>query len=50
MKELVLAGMLLAARDVVGGVEWVRANQADPDIAKDTEKAKKQFAGGEIQG
>ena len=50
VKELVLAGMLLAARDVVGGVEWVRANQADPDIAKDTEKAKKQFAGGEIQG
>lgn len=50
VKELVLAGMLLAARDVVGGVEWVRANQADPDIAKDTEKAKKQFAGGEILG
>lgn len=50
VKELVLAGMLLAARDVVGGVEWVRANQEDPDIAKDTEKAKKQFAGGEILG
>ncbi len=48
VKELVICGMLLAARDVVGGIEWVRANADDPDIAKTTEKAKKQFAGTEI--
>lgn len=50
VKELVLAGMLLAARDVVGGVEWVKRNGQNPQIAKETEKAKKQFAGTEIWG
>ena len=34
VKELVIAGMLLASRDVIGGVEWVKENAADPDIAK----------------
>ena len=46
VKELVFAGLLLASRDIVGGIEWVRANADDPDIAKHAEKAKKQFAGG----
>lgn len=50
VKELVLAGMLLASRDIIGGVEWVRANTADANIAKSAEKAKKAFAGTEIQG
>lgn len=50
VKELVLAAMLLAARDIAGGVRWVRENKADPDIAKSTEKNKKQFAGTEIAG
>ena len=50
VKELVLAGMLIAARDVVGGISWVRDNAADENIAKSAEKAKKQFAGGEIFG
>ncbi len=50
VKELVLAGMLLAARDVVGGIEWVKANAADPAIGKAAEKAKKAFAGTEIKG
>ena len=50
VKELVLAGMLLASRDIVGGVEWVKANLEDPDIAKTVEKQKKQFAGCEISG
>lgn len=50
VKELVIAGMLLAARDIVGGVEWVRANAADATISKSVEKAKKAFAGTEIQG
>ena len=50
VKELVIAAMLLASRDVVGGIEWVKANAADPAIAKAAEKAKKAFAGTEIMG
>ena len=50
VKELVLAAMLLASRDIVGGVEWVKANAADPAIGKSAEKAKKSFAGTEIMG
>ncbi len=50
VKELVIAGMLLACRDIVGGSEWVRENCGDPDITKSTEKAKKAFAGTEIKG
>ncbi len=50
VKELVIAGMLLASRDIVGGMEWVKENAADPAIAKTAEKAKKAFAGTEIQG
>ena len=50
VKELVLCGMLLAARDVVGGVEWCKANAEDANIAKSAEKAKKAFAGTEILG
>ena len=34
VKELVIAGMLLASRDVVGGIEWVKNNTSDADIAK----------------
>lgn len=50
VKELVLAGMLLAARDVVGGIQWCQANKGDADIAKSVEKSKKAFAGHEIKG
>ena len=50
VKELVLCGLLLAARDVAGGIAWVRANAADENIAKSTEKAKKAFAGNELKG
>ena len=50
VKELVIAAMLLSSRDIIGGVEWVKANAADPAIAKTAEKAKKSFAGTEIQG
>ncbi len=50
VKELVLAGMLLASRDIIGGMEWVRANEDDPEIAKRAEKEKKKFAGTEISG
>ncbi len=50
VKEMVLAAMLLASRDIIGGVEWVKANAGDPEIAKLTEKSKKKFAGTEIAG
>lgn len=50
VKELVIAGMLLASRDVVGGIEWVKENKADENIGKTVEKAKKNFAGTEIAG
>ena len=50
VKELVLAGMLLASRDIIGGVAWVRDNADDENVGKSAEKAKKQFAGGEILG
>lgn len=50
VKELVIAGMLLAARDVVGGIEWVKANKDDENVGKNAEKAKKNFAGTEIEG
>lgn len=50
VKELVIAGLLLAARDVVGGIEWVKENASDENIAKTAEKEKKNFAGTEITG
>ena len=50
VKEMVLAAMLIASRDIIGGIEWVKANAGDPDIAKLTEKSKKKFAGTEIFG
>ena len=50
VKEMVLAGMLLASRDIVEGVDWVRANWNNKDIAKTAEKEKKKFAGTELAG
>ncbi len=50
VKELVIAGMLLAARDVVGGIEWVKNSKDDENISKTAEKEKKNFAGTEILG
>ncbi|MDO5409138.1 MAG: phosphoglycerate dehydrogenase [Lachnospiraceae bacterium] len=50
VKELVMAGLFLGARDIVGGINWVKENAADPAIGKSMEKAKKQFAGNEIKG
>lgn len=49
VKELVIAGLLLASRDIIGGVEWCRA-QTGTDLAQKVEKGKKAFAGCEIKG
>ena len=50
VKELFFAGILLAARDIAGGIRWVREDADDPNIAKAAEKEKKHFAGTEISG
>lgn len=50
VKELVVCGMLLACRDVIGGANWVSENSDDPEIAKRAEKAKKRFGGCELAG
>ena len=50
VKELVFAGMLLASRDITGGIDWVKNNKDDENVAKTAEKAKKNFAGTEIMG
>ena len=50
VKELVLCGLLLASRDIAGGISWVRENADDADIARTTEKAKKAFSGYELKG
>ena len=50
VKELVMAAMLYAARDLVGGIEWCLQNKDDSNIAKAAEKEKKNFAGTEIAG
>ena len=50
VKELVLAGMLLASRDIIGGYNWIKENLDNANVGKDAEKAKKAFAGNEIYG
>lgn len=50
VKELVIAGMLLASRDIIGGINWVQEHEEDGDVAKQAEKAKKAFAGHELEG
>ncbi len=50
VKEIVIAGMLLASRDIVGGIEWLESQEPSDELAKKVEKQKKQFAGSEIAG
>lgn len=50
VKEMVISGMLLAARDIAGGMDWVKENADDENISKSMEKAKKNFAGTELKG
>lgn len=50
VKELVIAGLLLSARDLVGGINWVNSVKDDPAVADLVEKQKAKYAGIEIQG
>ena len=50
VKELAVCALLLAARDVVGGVEWAKSLAGTADVAKQVEKGKSRFAGTELTG
>jgi len=50
VKELVLTGMLIASRDVVGGINWVQSIKGEDDVPKLVEKGKSNFAGNELKG
>ena len=50
VKELVIAGMLLAARDICGGIDWVERHYDDPNVGSLAEKAKNRYAGTELAG
>ncbi len=50
VKELVIAGLMLASRNIVGGINWVQTIKEEKDVAKLVEKGKAKFAGKEIQG
>jgi D-3-phosphoglycerate dehydrogenase len=51
VKELVLAGLLLSSRDIIGAVNWAQTLIGKGDeVASLVEKGKKNFAGQEIQG
>ena len=50
VKELVIAGLMLASRDIVDGINWVKDNKDEETLAKLAEKKKKAFAGTEVFG
>ena len=50
VKELAIAALLLASRDIVGGVNWALSLKGTPDVAKQVEKGKSKFVGPEIKG
>ncbi len=50
VKELAICGMLLASRDVIGGIDFVQQNKADENVAKLVEKGKGKYAGTEVMG
>ena len=50
VKELAVCALLLASRDVVGGVKWAESLQGTEGVAKAVEAGKSQFAGCEIAG
>lgn len=50
VKELVFAGLLMASRDIYGAITWAKGQTDNPNLAKDMEKQKKQYAGNELKG
>ena len=43
VKEMVIAGLMLASRDIVGGIEWVKNNANDPEIEEHAERPRRRF-------
>ncbi|WP_088227093.1 phosphoglycerate dehydrogenase [Desulfosporosinus sp. FKB] len=50
VKEILIASLILASRDILGGVNWVTSVKEEPDVAKLVEKNKAKFVGTEIKG
>ena len=50
VKELVVAGLLLASRDIIGGYNWVKEHAKMEDLPKEIESQKKAYAGNELKG
>lgn len=50
VKELAIAALVLASRDVLGGVKWVETLAGQADVAKAVEKGKSAFVGHELAG
>ncbi|MBE6628897.1 MAG: 3-phosphoglycerate dehydrogenase [Ruminococcaceae bacterium] len=50
VKELAVCALLLAARNIIGGIEWAKSLAGTADVAKQVEKGKSKFAGTELQG
>lgn len=50
VKELVLCGLLLSCRDIIGGIKYIEQNTEDDEIAAHAEKAKAKYAGFEVKG
>ncbi len=50
VKELAAAALLLASRDIVGGIAWANTLAGTADVAKQVEKGKSKFAGCELKG
>lgn len=50
VKELVIAGLFMASRDVIGAIDWAKTLKGESDIAKKVEAGKSNFTGPEIMG
>ena len=50
VKELAVAALMLASRDIVGGIEWAKSLKGTENVAKQVEKGKSKFGGVEITG
>jgi D-3-phosphoglycerate dehydrogenase len=50
VKEIVFAALLLASRDIYGGISWIKTQTDNENLAKDMEKQKKLYAGNELSG
>ena len=50
VKELAICALMLASRDVIGGIKWAESLAGTADVAKQVEKGKSTFAGIEIKG